>query len=119
MSSNLSEKLAGVLTALEQDGVGYVLYHEPQPNRIVIFVESRADVAAVQAALQSVGAESGTQDSGPEFVIRSAEDSAKPGLVLTAEAGSSKTPIAIATLLWLAAIDEGASAARDSLDHAS
>ena len=122
MVSQLPQALASVLTAMEHDEVRYVLYHDPAPTRrLVIFVEGPSDVAALQVALRRVGAEAAAEnDVGYDFILRSPSTSEPSGdhrVSIKAGPGSGKTTISM--LLWLAATDEGASAARESVDHDS
>ncbi len=118
MVSQLPQALASVLTAMEHDEVGYVLYHDPAPNhRLVILVGGPSDVAALQAALRGVGAEAADEnDSGRNFVLRS-ETNPKHEHFVSIKMGPGSGKTHIATLLWLAATGEGASAARDSVDQ--
>ncbi|MBV8298341.1 MAG: hypothetical protein JO083_02105 [Candidatus Eremiobacteraeota bacterium] len=107
---------------MEHDEVGYVLYHDPAPNRrLVIFVDGAFEVSVVEAALRRAGAQAApANDSGYDFILRSPTTSdphADHHVTIKMGPGSGKSHIA--TLLWLAATDEGASAARGSVDHDS
>jgi hypothetical protein len=115
MTSDLPKALAGVLTALDREQVGYLVYHQRKSKRIVIFVEGRNDAATVEATLRDAGAETGEAPSR-NFMFRIDGDKNSFYVVEVKTAAGKGS---IANLLWLAAIDEGAAAARDSLDHAS
>jgi hypothetical protein len=115
--ANLPTALASVLSALERDGLRYVLYRDPRSDhRVVILVEGPDDLAILERALRNAGAES-SENEADDFVLRSSDvqSQAGPTYVVKAQAGSGKT--AIANLLWLAATNEGAAAARHSVNR--
>lgn len=118
MVESLPAALATVLSVMERDELRYVLYRDPRSDhRVVILVEGPDDLDVLEDALRSAGGEIAAHDSGHDFVLRSSASNSEPGSTysVTVKAGSGKT--AIANLLWLAATNEGAEAARHSVDH--
>jgi hypothetical protein len=99
--------------------VGYVLYRDPKSDRrVVILVEGPSDAAVIEAALGAAGAEQTSRDAGHEFTIRATDpDGSAPPYVVQFKFTSRETNIA--NLLWLAATDEGAAAARDTVRRSS
>jgi hypothetical protein len=105
---------------MEQDEIRYVLYHDPKSNRrLVFFVEGPAEVATLQEALRRAGAEAAAEgSSGHDFVLRPTQPSETRRVhLVTIKAGGGSGKSNIANLLWLAATDEGASAASESVDR--
>jgi len=116
MISDLPHALANVLAAIERERLGYVLYRDPKASqRLVIFVEGQDDSGAIEHALLDAGAEMAGNSGPNDFVMRSEpRDGGKTYLV---ELKTIDGHASIANLLWLAATDEGAQAARDSIDR--
>jgi hypothetical protein len=119
MVSDLPRALVDVLSAMERDRLGYVLYRDPKSDRrVVILVEGPSDAAVIEAALGTAGAEQASGDSGHEFIVRATDpDGSEPPYVVQFRFTSRETNIA--NLLWLAAIEEGAVAARETVRRSS
>jgi hypothetical protein len=119
MVADLPRALASVLSALEGDQLGYVVYRDPKSNhRVVILIEGPANVAALETALRNAGAEATAPGAGHDFILRSSAPSdERDHYVIHMESGSGTS--AIANLLWRAATNEGAAAARHSVERGS
>ena len=119
MVSDLPHALVDVLSVMERDRLGYVLYRDPKSDRrVVILVEGPSDAAVIQAALGTAGAEQTAGDSGHEFTVRATDqDGSAPPYVVQFKFTSEETNIV--NLLWLAATDEGAAAARETVRRSS
>ena len=119
MVSDLPHALVDVLSAMERDRLGYVLYRDPKSDRrVVIFVEGPSDAAVIEAALGTAGAQPTAGAAGHEFTVRATDpDGSTPPYVVQFKFTSRETNIA--NLLWLAAIDEGAVAARETVRRSS
>jgi hypothetical protein len=119
MVSDLPRALVDVLSAMERDRLGYVLYRDPKSDRrLVILVEGPSDVAVIKAALGTAGVEPAAGDAGHDFVVHPTEpDSSTQPYIVQFKFTSGETNIA--NLLWLAATDEGAATARNSIQRSS
>lgn len=107
--------MVDVLSTMERDRLSYVLYRDPKSDRrLVILVEGPSDVAVIKAALGTAGVEQVAGDAGHEFIIHPTEpDSSTQPYVVQFKFTSGEATIA--NLLWLAATDEGAVTARNSI----
>jgi hypothetical protein len=117
MSVDLPHALAAVLSTAERDHLGYVLYRDPHAERrIVVFVEGASDEAAFRVMLRRPSAEDGDSAGGSDLIVRAAatDDAPEREYVIELKASSGKS--GIANLLWLAATDAGAAAARKSVE---
>ncbi len=64
MVSDLPHALVDVLSAMERDRLGYVLYRDPKADRrVVILVEGPSDATVIEAALGTAGAEQTAEDA--------------------------------------------------------
>ena len=118
MRVDLPHALAAVLSTAERDHLGYVLYRDPHAERrIVLFVEGASDEAAFGAMLRRAGAEDGGSVGGRDYILRAAAtgDAPEGEYVIEVKRGSGKS--GVANLLWLAATDAGAAAARKSVER--
>ena len=123
MMADLSHALASVLSTVEHDQLGYVLYRDPKVDRrIVVLVEGTADAQAFEAVLRSAGAETAPQtdvDDGRDFVLRAASEDGTDECEYRIEIRAGSGKATIANLLWLAATDAGGAAARRSIKDRS
>jgi len=119
MVSDLPHALVDVLSVMERERLGYVLYRDPKSDRrVVILVEGPSDAAVIEAALGTVGAEQTAGDDGHEFIVRATDpDGSTPPYVVQFKFTSEETNVT--NLLWLAATDEGAAAAREIVRRSS
>lgn len=117
MSVDLPHALAAVLSTAERNHLGYVLYRDPQAERrIVLLVEGGSDEAAFGAILRRAGAEAGGSLSGQDFILRAAAgDVPEREYVIEVRTGPGKS--GVANLLWRAATDAGAAAARQAIER--
>ncbi len=117
MSADLPHALAAILSSAEQNDLGYVLYRDPESDpQVVLVVEGSSDATALEAVLRRAGAEERSSAEGRDFVLSPplTDAGAERKYVIKLAPGSGKT--GIAALLWLAATDAGAAAARKSVE---
>jgi hypothetical protein len=111
---DLPHILIDVLSAMECYRLSYVLYRDPTSDRrLVILVGGPSNVAVVEAALGTAAAKQPSGD-GHEFIVRATDpDRLTSSYVLQFRFMSPESNVV--NLLWLAALDEGAKAARDTV----
>jgi hypothetical protein len=118
MTASLPDALASVLTAMERNRLRYVLYGgDPESDHeLVILVEGPNDVAFIEGVLRGTGAEPVPHGKGHDFALPSvAPDESAESYVVQLRSGPG-TPTTMANLLWIAATERGARAARESLE---
>jgi hypothetical protein len=115
------EFLTSLLATLEREARRYVVYRDDdsEGRRVVIRVDLPGDYTKFETALTSAGfvAMQGAHDTGVDFVKREAGTHGDSLYLVQIKAYSSTGKSGMANLLWRAATEESAAAARAHVRH--
>ena len=117
MANDPSVSLAAVLESIDELGYDYVLYHDrEQQERLVLIVEGPDDVNAMGSTLERLGgAKTRGSDSGYDMRFTTTDqEGVQRGIVVQIKTLNGKN--GVANMLWRAASQESAIAARRSVE---
>lgn len=115
MAIDPTGSLAEVLESIDELGHDYVLYRErDEQERLVLIVEGLDDVHELEDALERSGAKARTSDVGHDFLLTSTnKEGVQRAVVIELKMSDGKN--GVANMLWRAASQESAIAARRTI----